>query len=53
MKEISALFVYILAVISFTVTIGIARKRSMWGWILAYWIVLTIKNYVDWWGVSW
>lgn len=51
MKEVTGIFIIILAVISFIVMAGIAEKRNMWGWILAYWCVLYLKNYVDVWGV--
>lgn len=51
MKEVTGVFIIILAVISFIVMVGIAEKRNMWGWILAYWCVLYLKNYVDVWGV--
>lgn len=51
MKELSGIFIMILASISFIVMVGIAEKRNMWRWILAYWCVLLLKNYVDLWGV--
>ena len=29
------------------VAIGLWRKRNMWPWIVCYWIVLTVKNALD------
>ena len=34
----------LLMAISFSVCIGLCRKKNMWGWIVLYWAVLTIKN---------
>lgn len=25
----------------------VRRRKSTWGWILAYWIVLTVKNLLE------
>ena len=33
------------------VAIGLFRKRNMWKWIIAYWVLLTIKNFIDFLGV--
>lgn len=40
-------WVFLLWCISFIVAAGISRKVNMWGWIVAYWIVLCIKNLMD------
>ena len=37
----------LLMAISFSVCIGLCRKKNMWGWIMAYWLVLSIKNLMD------
>lgn len=29
------------------VAYGLLRKRVMWPWIAAYWVILTVKNLVD------
>lgn len=41
------LLIILLAVIAAIVTYGLYRKRNMWHWILLYWIVLMIKNLLD------
>jgi hypothetical protein len=52
MKEITGVFIIILALISYIVMAGISEKRNMWGWIFAYWCVLFLKNFLDFLGVS-
>lgn len=52
MKEVTGVFIIILALISYIVMAGISEKRNMWGWIFAYWCVLFLKNFVDILGVS-
>ena len=47
MKAIQKTLILILAVIAAVVAIILAAKRSAWILIVAYWIVLTLKNYVD------
>lgn len=44
---VSQLFILALAMISARVAYGLYRKRNMWRWIVGYWVVLTIKNAVD------
>ena len=34
------------------VAYGLLRRRNMWQFITLYWILLTIKNAVDWLGVG-
>lgn len=29
------------------VAYGLYKRRVMWRWIVAYWVVLTVKNLVD------
>ncbi len=45
--QISQLFILALAMISARVAYGLYRKRSMWHWIVGYWVVLTVKNIID------
>jgi len=46
-KHISALLVLCLCMIASIVAIGLILKQNMWLFIITYWIVLTIKNVVD------
>ena len=46
-KIISAAAVIMLMAIAAIVAAGLMRHKNMWAWIVAYWIVLTIKNAVD------
>lgn len=43
------IFVLLLLVISATVCLGLANGRNMWPVIVAYWLVLTIKNLTEVW----
>lgn len=36
-----------LAVIAAIVLAGLLQQKNMWGWIIAYWSVLTVKNVLD------
>ena len=40
-------FQVILAVIAGIVAYGLYKKQNMWKWIVAYWVILTIKNIVE------
>lgn len=40
-------FQIILAIIAGIVAIGLYRKKVMWAWIVAYWVMLTIKNVLE------
>ena len=46
-KRISAILILVLAVIAAIVATGLIAGYSMWAWIVAYWMTLTIKNVVD------
>lgn len=46
MIGIDTVFQIILAWIAFAVAYGLSRKKNVWGLILAYWCVLTVKNFV-------
>ena len=50
-KKISAYLVIALAVIAAIVSIGLIANVSMWPVIIIYWMVLTIKNIVDYLGM--
>ena len=49
-KRVSQAFVLLLLAIALRVLVGLLAGQSMWGWIAAYWAVLTGKNAVDFWG---
>lgn len=42
------LFIGVLAVIALDVAVGLMRHKNMWSHIVAYWCVLTLKNFVSW-----
>lgn len=44
---LSQLCVFGLMLIASVVAIGLAKRRNMWKWIIAYWMLLTIKNVID------
>jgi len=46
-RRITKVLILTLAVIAAVVATGLIGGRSMWAWIVAYWIVLTSKNIVD------
>lgn len=41
------LLVLALAVIAGVVLNGLINDANMWGWIIAYWTILTVKNLLD------
>lgn len=43
----SQIFIFVLILIAAIVACGLMRKKNMWKWIIAYWVVLTIKNLCD------
>ena len=48
MKDIIlSCLVIVLAAIAGILLYGLAKKRNMWVWIIAYWAVLTLKNIAD------
>ena len=47
MKAIQKTLILILAAIAAVVATGLISGYSMWAWIVAYWVVLTGKNLVD------
>jgi len=46
-KQISAALVIVLAAIAAIVATGLIAGYVMYAWIVAYWMVLTAKNIVD------
>lgn len=44
MAMADAALVLALLVIAAVVLVGLIRRRNMWGWIVAYWAVLTLRN---------
>lgn len=44
---VSAGFIAILAAVSLLVAFGLYRKKNMWAWIAAYWIILAAKNLIE------
>lgn len=47
MRRLTACLVILLAVIAAVVLAGLIAGRNMWGCIIAYWAVLTVKNAID------
>ena len=46
-QMISQILIIFLMLDAAWVAYGLARKRNMWHWIVAYWIILTLKNLAD------
>lgn len=46
-KKLSAYIVLLLAVIAAVVAVGLIAGLAMWPVIILYWMVLTVKNVVD------
>ena len=46
-RIVSQALVLLLLAIALRVLVGLLAGESMWGWIAAYWAVLTVKNAVD------
>ena len=46
-RIVSQALVLLLLAIALRVLVGLLAGESMWGWIAAYWFVLTCKNVVD------
>lgn len=44
---IKRVLVLALAILAGVVLNGLWLGENMWGWIIAYWSVLTAKNYLD------
>lgn len=43
----SRLCVYLLLLVALVVLVGLAKGRTMWQWIVAYWLILSVKNAAD------
>lgn len=50
--RISAVLIIILAIIAATTATGLIAGYAMQPWIVGYWLVLTMKNVVDYVGVK-
>ncbi len=46
-KTLSQIFVFLLMIDAAIVAVGLSNKRNMWQFIFLYWILLTVKNAVD------
>ena len=46
-KLISQILVFVLMVDATVVYVGLLRKENMWAFIVLYWLILTVKNAVD------
>ena len=46
MQILDTVLVLALMLIAAVVLVGLVRRRNMWGWIIAYWAVLTVRNAV-------
>lgn len=44
---ISQILIFLLMADAAFVAYGLIRKRNMWKFICLYWILLTLKNFVD------
>ena len=44
---LDAALVLALMLIAAVVLVVLVRRRNMWGWIIAYWAVLTVRNAVS------
>lgn len=47
MITVSQCLIVLLIIIAARVAIGLMYKCNMWRWIIAYWVVLTLKNLAD------
>ena len=52
MISMSQVCVFGLMLIAGRVAVGLMEKRNMWRWIVAYWVVLTVKNMLDFLGIA-
>lgn len=50
-KQISSMLIIILAIIAAVVATGLIAGYVMQAWIVAYWLVLTMKNIIDYIGI--
>ena len=48
MKPTEKFLTLILATIALVVAVGLYHGQNMWLWILAYWVVLSIDNFREW-----
>lgn len=50
MKKQSQALVCLLMIDAAWVAFGLSQHWDMWPWIVGYWVILTVKNLVDWLG---
>ena len=48
---ISQILIFALMADAYIVFVGLLRKKNMWAFIVLYWLILTLKNAVDFVGV--
>ena len=46
-KKVTHTLMLLLAIMAATIATGLVAGFSMWPWIVAYWITLTMKNMFD------
>lgn len=51
-QMIDNILIFCLAIIATLVVIRLLRKKSAWKLIIAYWVVLTLKNYANLFGIA-
>ena len=44
-------FIFLLMIDALIVAVGLSRKCNMWPFIFLYWVLLTMKNAVDYFGL--
>lgn len=49
--RVTKVLIFLLCVLSAVIAIGLIAGLSMWPWIVAYWVTLTMKNLFDWWSL--
>lgn len=45
------LLIFLLMIDAAIVFVGLCRKKNMWVWICLYWLILTAKNAIDYFGL--
>lgn len=46
-KKVTHTLMLLLAILAATIATGLIAGFSMWPWIVAYWIILAMKNLLD------
>lgn len=42
------LLIFALFAVALVVAAGLLARKNMWKWICLYWVILTVKNFLDW-----